>query len=95
MTDISRISTAGDSSFRANPIAPAPSEAGRTESAPRIRQADTVNVSQEAKARLASVDEGVRSELVNRVRSELDAGGYVTQDKLDSAVDRLIDDILG
>lgn len=34
-----------------------------------------------------------RSELVNRVRSEIQAGTYLTEDKLSSAADGLLDDI--
>tara|TARA_R110002073_G_scaffold118918_1_gene258449 strand:- start:323503 stop:323808 length:306 start_codon:yes stop_codon:yes gene_type:complete len=34
-----------------------------------------------------------RSELVNRVRDEIQAGTYLTEDKLSSAADGLLDDI--
>tara|TARA_R100000687_G_scaffold41973_1_gene34335 strand:- start:273 stop:542 length:270 start_codon:yes stop_codon:yes gene_type:complete len=34
-----------------------------------------------------------RTDLINRVRSEIDAGTYLTEDKLSAAADQLLDDI--
>ncbi|MFG0246958.1 MAG: flagellar biosynthesis anti-sigma factor FlgM [Phycisphaerales bacterium JB052] len=34
-----------------------------------------------------------RTDLINRVRSEIDAGTYLTDDKLSAAADQLLDDI--
>ena len=55
---------------------------------------DTVEISPEA--RLASKIAGippVRSDLVARVRSEIKAGTYETEDKLNTTVDRLMDEM--
>ncbi len=35
----------------------------------------------------------VRSELIDRVRSEIDADGYVTSDKIDALLDELLADL--
>ena len=37
--------------------------------------------------------ESIRTDLVNRVRNEIAAGTYETSDKLDAALDRLLDEI--
>lgn len=57
---------------------------------------DQVQISLEArlKSLLAKVPE-VRQDLVDRVRAELAAGTYETEEKLDTAIDRLLDDLSG
>ncbi|MGP1273197.1 MAG: flagellar biosynthesis anti-sigma factor FlgM [Phycisphaerales bacterium] len=71
--------------------------AGTPDENPRPRPADSVSLSPEARA-AAQTDETtnpIRADLVARVRGELEARTYFTEGKLDAAVDRLIDDIVG
>lgn len=65
----------------------------RTVAAPR-RGADRVEVSDVSRliARLNELP-SVRADLVDRVRSEINAGTYDTQDRFDLALDALIDDL--
>ena len=55
---------------------------------------DTVEISTVARL-AAQVHElpAVRTEVVQRVKSELAAGTYETQDKIDVAIDRLMDEL--
>ena len=55
---------------------------------------DQVQISTEArlKALLAKVPD-VREAEVNEIRDQIEAGTYVTEDKIDIAVDRLLDDL--
>lgn len=57
---------------------------------------DTAEISTIAKmaAKIADLPE-VRTELVERVKAELAAGIYETPEKLDIAIERLIDDLMG
>lgn len=57
---------------------------------------DTVEISTVAKmaAKIADLPE-VRSELVERVKAELAAGIYETPEKMDIAIERLVDDLMG
>lgn len=65
------------------------------ETAP-TREADRVEVSQVASmlSKLKNLPE-VRQDLVAKVRAELAAGTYNADDKLDAALDALLDDIEG
>lgn len=62
---------------------------------------DSVEISPEAQeaARLAEAAEGraadapIRNELVARIRSEIADGSYETPEKIDAALDRLLDEI--
>ncbi|MEO0629989.1 MAG: flagellar biosynthesis anti-sigma factor FlgM [Planctomycetota bacterium] len=101
MADISSISGSGQGPDRTSGIeraAKAPADPGRIEQPRREREADSVSLSNAArsaaKADAAATSGEVRSELTGRVRAELDAGTYVTQDKLDAAVESLVDQIL-
>jgi negative regulator of flagellin synthesis FlgM len=55
---------------------------------------DTLDISAAAEAAM-QVSEGtdIRSDLVARVKSEIAAGTYDTADKLDAALEQLLDDI--
>jgi len=57
---------------------------------------DTIEVSQVARL-TAAVHElpGVRTELVERVKAEIAAGTYETPDRLDVALERLLDEMTG
>lgn len=57
---------------------------------------DQVEVSSLARqlSRLTS-DEPVRQDLIDRVRSEIEAGNYETPDKIDAAVDGLLRELDG
>ena len=69
-----------------------PSPAGRVDA---DRNGDTVEVSDVARVAAAKlIEPPIRQELVRSVREAIDAGTYITDSKLDSAVGRLIDDTL-
>ena len=57
---------------------------------------DTVDLSERARL-LDSLRAGgdVRHDLVERVKSEIDAGTYLTDERLDKALDALLDDLFG
>ena len=53
---------------------------------------DRVEISQAAEAAIkASETGGVRQELVNNIRSQITAGTYDTPDKMNAAMERLLD----
>jgi negative regulator of flagellin synthesis FlgM len=53
---------------------------------------DRVEISQAAEAAVkASETGGVRQELVNNIRSQIAAGTYDTPDKMNAAMERLLD----
>lgn len=56
---------------------------------------DTVELSAAAKM-AAKIQDGsvVRTDLVERVRNEIDAGTYETPERIDATVDRLMEEIL-
>jgi negative regulator of flagellin synthesis FlgM len=55
---------------------------------------DRVEISPAAEAAIQAAESGaVRQDLVDRIRSEIAAGAYETPDKLDAALDRLLDEI--
>lgn len=63
---------------------------------------DTVDISQEKAARSAEMAhaqgnaaDGIRYDLVNRVRAEIMAGTYDTDEKMDIALGRLLDELEG
>ena len=56
--------------------------------------ADQLEISAAAQAAIEAHESGeIRSELVSRVREEIANGTYETPDKLDTALDRLLDEI--
>lgn len=57
---------------------------------PKINTTDQVNFSSAAQAALES---DFRSDLVSRVRNEIAQGTYESAEKLDAALDRLIDEL--
>ena len=70
----------------------------KNESSPR----DTVEISGEKSARAAetadlrgNTTDGIRYDLVNRVRAEILAGTYDTDEKMDIALGRLLDELEG
>ena len=101
MPDISSIGPAGN-----NPVGPLDrpaSVAGRRDeasattrpAAPPERPGDRVELSVHARflEQIRHLPEG-RHDHVDEVRSAIDAGTYATQDKLDVALDRLLEDIV-
>lgn len=92
MSDISPIG-------RFNPAAL--NRAGKQELRPTVGHAgqsrgrDQVEFSRTAQllSRMAELPD-VRQELVNRVRSEIEAGTYETPEKVDAAVDNLVEDLV-
>ncbi len=71
-------------------------EAREAPEAPRRRGSDRVEVSDMARllSKLNEMPE-VRRELVDRVRDEIDRGKYMTDEKLELAIDGLVDDLTG
>lgn len=55
---------------------------------------DTVEFTSDV-MRLKGVDGVMRLERVMAIKSQIDAGSYFTPDKLDKAMDRALDDVLG
>jgi negative regulator of flagellin synthesis FlgM len=55
---------------------------------------DRVEISQAAEAAMKATETGrIRNDLVNEIRSQIAAGTYDTPDKMNAAVDRLLDQI--
>ncbi|HEY4232138.1 MAG TPA: flagellar biosynthesis anti-sigma factor FlgM [Lacipirellulaceae bacterium] len=55
---------------------------------------DKLEISPAAEAAVKATETGgVRQDLVNRIRNEIAAGTYETPDKLDAALNRLLDEI--
>jgi negative regulator of flagellin synthesis FlgM len=55
---------------------------------------DRVEISPAAQAAAAAAESGdIRHSLVDRIRAEIASGSYETPQKLDAAVDRLLDEI--
>ena len=62
--------------------------------APPSRPTDRVEISPAAEAAVQAAETGeVRQDLVNRIRAEIADGSYETPQKLDAALDRLLDEI--
>ena len=65
--------------------------AGQT---PGTRETDRVDISPAAEAAVRAAESGeIRHELVNQIRDQIESGTYETPDKLDVALDRLLDEI--
>jgi negative regulator of flagellin synthesis FlgM len=63
-------------------------------SAPATQGVDSVDISPAAEAAVQAAEAGpVRMELVNQIRAQIAAGTYETPDKLEIALDRLLDEI--
>ena len=59
--------------------------------AERIDAGDALELSAAARKQIEQPDsQGIRTELVERVRSEIAAGTYLTDDKIDAVIDRLM-----
>jgi negative regulator of flagellin synthesis FlgM len=59
-----------------------------------VRGTDQVDISPAAEAAIRAAESGeVRHELVSQIRDQIAAGTYETPDKLDIALDRLLDEI--
>lgn len=78
----------------ASPKGPHASRSASMTSAARSQPTDEVAISPAAEAAVQAAELGdVRAELVARVRHEIATGTYETPDKLDSALERLLDAI--
>jgi negative regulator of flagellin synthesis FlgM len=65
-----------------------------TRSAPATQGPDQVDISAAADAAAQVAESGtIRMELVNQIRAQIAAGTYETPERLDGAVDRLLDEI--
>ena len=109
MADIREIGPVSDSRPAAAPRGGRTGDApGRPENPAHARPSDSISLSDEARlaSRHQSIEgkpaltsdlnlRGTQADNASRVRAELDAGVYVTNEKLDIAVERLIDDVLG
>lgn len=58
-----------------------------------VRQGDRVEISSIARSLAEAAPEGVRADLVARVRAEIASGTYDTEERFEAAVSSLIDDL--
>jgi negative regulator of flagellin synthesis FlgM len=57
--------------------------------------ADRVDISPAAEAAIAATESGgIRTELVNLIRAQIAAGTYDTPEKMDAALERMLDEIV-
>jgi len=77
-------------------VQPAAAVSGSAHTAPTQAMGDTMEISNVARL-TAAVHElpDVRADLVARVKAEIAAGTYETQDRLDVALERLLDEMTG
>ncbi|MEO0632061.1 MAG: flagellar biosynthesis anti-sigma factor FlgM [Planctomycetota bacterium] len=97
MADISSVNNSGNGPYRignAERAVPSQADPGRVESPRREREADSVSFSEAARSASKIDSPEVRDELVARVRAALEGGTYVSDEKLDAAVETMIDEIL-
>lgn len=66
--------------------------ADRVEISPAAQEAARLAEAAEARA-AEKADAPIRADLVARLRSEIDSGAYETPEKLDAALDRLMDEM--
>lgn len=94
MTDISSIGVASYRRVERAPEAPERAAAPARETAPARADADRVEVSDMARflSKLKELPE-VRQDVVDRVRREIAAGTYDTPERLDAALDGLLQDL--
>jgi len=61
---------------------------------PSAGAVDRVDISAAAEAAIQATETGeIRHDLVNQIRAQIAAGSYETPDKLDAAIERLLDEI--
>jgi len=61
---------------------------------PAARTTDRVDISPAAEAAVRAAESGeIRHDLVNQIRAQIASGTYETPEKLDVALDRLMDEI--
>jgi len=92
MTDVNGIGPVGAPKAIEPPTNIAATERAGQAEAPR----DVVEISSVAKlaAKIQDIPE-VRGELVARVKSQIEAGAYETPERIEIAVDKLMDELLG
>lgn len=90
MSGISNLQAAAP--VRVDPFLRAPERSERQLVAPVEERGLSDSVELSAEALRAG---GVRPEVIERVRGQLEAGGYLTDEKLDRALDALLDDVFG
>ena len=72
----------------------APFRGQSSPNAPATKSVDSVDISPAAEAAIQAAESGeIRQGLVDRIRTQIAAGTYETPDKLDVAVQRLLDEI--
>ncbi|MFP6693683.1 MAG: flagellar biosynthesis anti-sigma factor FlgM [Pirellulales bacterium] len=78
---------------RLEPVQPS-SPADQTSQASGVGGSDEVTISEEAQL-LARVNDipDIRQDVVDQIRTEIADGTYETEDKLDTAISRLLDEI--
>lgn len=80
----------------AQPVQPAGAIPPSTNAVPPAGISDVVEISQVAKlAAMVQQIPDVRVDLVNRVKAEIAAGVYETSERLEIALDRLMDELMG
>ena len=72
----------------------APFRGQLAQESPSTKSVDRVDISAAAEAAIQASEGGeVRHDLVNQIRAQLAAGTYESAEKLDVAIDRLLDEI--
>lgn len=91
MSDIAPINSPGAAAYSTSPRTERPTTPTSSEAS---RGSDQVDLSSTARifSQLNNTD-GIRQELVARIRAEIEAGTYETPDKLDAAIEGLAQDL--
>ncbi len=95
MTEIGPIGGGASASGMSRPQVDGAARPGQDAEPRAVRRGvDEVEVSSLAKSlSRQNTDPPVRQNLIDRVRAEIDTGRYVTPERLDAAVDKLVDSI--
>ncbi len=91
MAHLSMVS--GIPSSRTDQVVRRPGEDSPRESRPAHRGEDIAEISAGAREASRAENPGIRAELVRQVRRQIEAGTYVTQEKIDTAADRVSRDL--
>lgn len=92
MTDIQSVGISGADRYRQVAQQDALSRQAPPPPAPPGRESDRVEISELARE-LAQREPAFRSDLVARVRAEIESGAYETPESLEGAIDGLLNDL--
>jgi anti-sigma28 factor (negative regulator of flagellin synthesis) len=91
MAHLSMITTV--SSGGVEPVSRRPGVEPAQATRPSHRGEDVAEISQGAREAARAESTPIRSELVHRIRQQIEAGTYLTPEKLDAAADRVAQDL--